>query len=117
MLLSRSDSASFVGFLAVIVCIVFYSSSSSAGNCSKREMLDLVKAGYSKGEIEEICSGVISELECCCAEALGENDSVLTHGRYNYLLEDGNIYFIWKDADSCGYRKNAMCVSSENCGR
>lgn len=88
-----------------------------SGNCSKKEVLDLAKSGYSKNEIFELCNSTLDSTKCCCHET---HSIIGVNGQRMTMSED----FVWKEADECdtysygiGPKVQAYCVQSYRCGR
>jgi len=96
---------------------------SFAGECTKEEIMQMVRAGYTKVEIDDICNKILKNPMCCCQYDLYTEDDLLGLGKMKYK----STSYHWMKADDCTssshfrslrkieYRRR--CVSKSSCGR
>lgn len=110
----------------VIVIISLVNSNVIASQCSKSEILELIRSGFSKSEINDICS---PEPKCCCEIKIYKwtNNGCFMCDYYHKY--SGKVYR-WIAANSCSTRSGKTdfryrnrkklvksCVNPRRCGR
>ena len=110
----------------VIVIASLVSSNVIASQCSKSEILELIRSGFSKSEINEICKAKPEPMCCCEIKVYRWTNNGCFMCDY-YHKYSGKVYR-WIEASSCTvrngnrdfrYRKKIVkqCVNPRRCGR
>ena len=109
--------------ISIIVIITLVSSNVIASQCSKSEILELIRSGFSKSEINEICN---AESMCCCEIKMYKwtNNGCFMCDYYHKY--SGKVYR-WIAASRCSVRNPnrnrnrnktiKQCVNPVRCGR
>jgi hypothetical protein len=109
-----------------MIVIVFLVSSNVIASCSKSEILELIRGGFSKSKINDICRAE-PEPKCCCEIKFYKwtNNGCFMCDYYHKY--SGKVYR-WIEASSCTarngrqnfrYRNKTVkrCVNPQMCGR
>ncbi|MBF0131057.1 MAG: hypothetical protein HQL75_00510 [Magnetococcales bacterium] len=108
-------------FMFVFVILLSLSGNLNAANeCTKQEILLMVKQGFSKTEIDKICKETLKNPDCCCKISRYERDS----SRSPWISED--VVYQWMNANKCleamdlgdsDVKEKYSCVYKSVCGR
>jgi len=84
-------------FILAVASILFPTVFINAQECSEKEMMEMMRAGYSESEIYNICGYTLGVVKCCCETKRYIETAFFGSGSMEY----DDTSFEWRDTYDC----------------